>query len=63
MEKLNDVNISSINPLIAPEILKNEFPVSEELRKNIIGYRKEIHDILEKKDSRMLAIVGPLFHS
>ena len=59
MEKLNDVNISSISPLVAPDVLKNEFPVDENLKHAIINYRKEIVDILEKKDSRMLAIVGP----
>ncbi|MDC7239800.1 MAG: 3-deoxy-7-phosphoheptulonate synthase [Spirochaetales bacterium] len=59
MEKLNDANISSIIPLMTPESLKNEFPVSDQLKEQIISYRKEVKDILEKKDDRMLAIVGP----
>ncbi len=59
MEKLNDANISSIIPLMTPEDLKNEFPVTEDLKDKIISYRKEVRDILEKKDDRMLAIVGP----
>ena len=59
MEKLNDVNISSIQPLAAPDTLKKEFPVGDDLRKSIVNYRKEITDILEKRDKRMLAIVGP----
>jgi len=59
MEKLNDVNISSITPLVAPEIMKKEFPVDDQLKKQIITYRQEIRDILEKRDNRMLAIVGP----
>lgn len=59
MEKLNDANISSIKPLVTPEILKEEFPVNDTLKEQIISYRKEVRDILEKKDKRMLAIVGP----
>lgn len=59
MEKLNDANISSIDPLVAPEVLKDEYPVDDSLKAKIIGYRKEVKDILEKKDKRMLAIVGP----
>jgi len=48
-----------MTPLISPELLKKEFPVSEELRGSIVKYRDEVRDILIKKDSRMLAIVGP----
>jgi 3-deoxy-7-phosphoheptulonate synthase len=59
MEKLNDVNIFSISPLVAPEVLKKEFPVDDELKNSIVRYRNEIKSILKKKDSRMLAIVGP----
>ncbi len=59
MEKLNDVNISSIQPLAAPDTLKKELPVSDDLKKSIVNYRNEITDILEKRDKRMLAIVGP----
>ena len=59
MEKLNDANISSIEPLMAPEVLKGELPVDDSLCARIIGYRNEVKNILEKKDKRMLAIVGP----
>ncbi|MDC7231744.1 MAG: 3-deoxy-7-phosphoheptulonate synthase [Spirochaetales bacterium] len=59
MEKLNDANISSINPLVTPQILKEQYPVDDTLKEQIISYRKEVRDILEKKDNRMLAIVGP----
>ncbi len=59
MEKLNDANISSIDPLVAPEILKGEYPVDDNLKSKILGYRNEVKAILEKKDKRMLAIVGP----
>ena len=59
MEKLNDVNISSILPLVGPFALKEKYPVTDELKHSIIKHRKEIRDILEKKDPRMLAIVGP----
>jgi 3-deoxy-7-phosphoheptulonate synthase len=59
VEKLNDANICSIKPLVTPEHLKEDFPVSDALKDQIILNRKEIRNILEKKDKRMLAIVGP----
>ena len=59
MEKLNDVNISSISPLVAPDNLKGKFPITDEMKKSIIRHRQDIRNILEKKDKRMLAIVGP----
>ena len=48
MEKLNDANISSIMPLVSPEVLKEEFPVNEALKDQIISYRKEVRNSPEK---------------
>jgi 3-deoxy-7-phosphoheptulonate synthase len=59
MEKLNNANIRSIVPLITPDDLKEEYPISDALTKQILTHRNEVRNILEKKDDRMLAIVGP----
>ncbi len=59
MDKLNNVNISEVQKLISPRQLKELYPITEDLVESILQSRKEISDILTKKDNRMLAIVGP----
>jgi len=59
MDKLNNVNISDVQKLIPPQQLKGLYPITEDLTSNILQSRKEISDILDGKDNRLLAIVGP----
>lgn len=54
-----DARISSISSLITPEELAAEYPLSEELRANIRDYRREVENILDGKDDRLIAVVGP----
>jgi len=58
-EKTSDLHIQSVTPLIAPKLLKLEFPMSESSRQTIIESRRIIADIISGKDERMLAVVGP----
>lgn len=59
MDKLNNVNISDIQKLISPQQLKEIYPISQDLTNSILQSRKEISDILNGRDNRLLAIVGP----
>lgn len=59
MKKTNDLNIVNIKSLISPAELKKEFPMTEESNKTVVESRNTIIDILEKRDKRLLAIVGP----
>ena len=56
---LQDVNIIGTTPLISPEELKQEFPVSAGLKEHIGQSRAIIEDILRGSDRRVIAIVGP----
>ena len=56
---LQDVNIIGTKPLISPEELKQEFPVSAGLKEHIGQSRAIIEDILRGSDRRVIAIVGP----
>ncbi|HUX52211.1 MAG TPA: 3-deoxy-7-phosphoheptulonate synthase [Spirochaetia bacterium] len=58
-EKTSDLHIQSVTPLIAPKLLKVEFPMTDASRQTIIESRKTIADIISGKDERMLAVVGP----
>ena len=56
---LQDVNIIGTTPLISPEELKQEFPVSVGLQEHVGQSRAIIEDILRGSDKRVIAIVGP----
>jgi 3-deoxy-7-phosphoheptulonate synthase len=59
MKNTSDLNISSIKPLISPFELKKEFPMTEPSNKTVVRSRQEITAVLQKKDKRLLAVVGP----
>jgi 3-deoxy-7-phosphoheptulonate synthase len=56
---LNDTNILEIRPLISPACLHEELPITQKAYNNVILSRNIIKNILEKKDDRLLIIVGP----
>jgi 3-deoxy-7-phosphoheptulonate synthase len=57
--KLNNANIQEITPLISPQELREEMPVSSSTEKLVLESRKIIQNMLEGKDNRLLFIVGP----
>lgn len=59
MKKTFDLNIVSCNPLIAPQSLKEKFPLEQESYDTIVESRNVINSIISKKDKRFLGIVGP----
>lgn len=56
---IDDVRIDSVQQLIAPTILMEQIPASEEAHATVIRVRREAEAILQGKDNRLLAIVGP----
>ncbi len=59
MKKTNNLRIVSVKPLISPEKLKTALPASDVCSKTVVETRSMIDDILNKKNPRLLAIVGP----
>ncbi|MBO7108008.1 MAG: 3-deoxy-7-phosphoheptulonate synthase [Verrucomicrobia bacterium] len=59
MNNLVNLRVAEICKLLTPAELKSQFPLPEELYALITLWRKEISNILHKKDKRFLAIVGP----
>ncbi|NOX09955.1 MAG: 3-deoxy-7-phosphoheptulonate synthase [Gammaproteobacteria bacterium] len=55
----DDIRISGMQEVIAPEQLHQEYPVSNTASDTIHQARKDIHNILNSKDDRLLVIVGP----
>jgi len=59
MKATEDLRIAQTRPLVSPAALKAEFPVTEVNNRTVIESRGVITSILQKRDSRLLAVVGP----
>src|ERR1700731_4044248 len=59
MRRIQDVHVLATEPLIAPNLLKNEMPVDEGIARTVVEARETIREILAGRDRRMLCIVGP----
>lgn len=55
----DDIRITGMQEVIAPETLMQEQPITSNISSLVFNARKEIADIVQKKDQRLLAIVGP----
>jgi len=58
-EKVDDVSVSSLKPLISPACLIEDLPVTDELKHHIVDGRRQASSIIKGDDDRILAIVGP----
>ena len=54
-----DVNIRQLDPIPAPRYFLKEIPLTDEMSNLVLKSRQEIRDVLNGKDDRLLAIVGP----
>src|ERR1700731_2731000 len=59
MRRIQDVHVLATEPLIAPNLLKNEMPVDEGIARTVVEARETIREVLAGRDRRMLCIVGP----
>ena len=56
---VENINIESPEILITPAELKREIPLSEKAREVVAQGRTDIENILERKDHRVVVVVGP----
>ena len=57
--QLENLNIEDQEVLITPEQLKATLPVTEEIRDTVNQYRETVANIVDRKDKRLLVVVGP----
>ena len=57
--QLDNLNVELQEVLITPEELKSKLPVSESVRLAINGYRETVRNIVDRRESRLLVVVGP----
>lgn len=59
MRQTNNLHVVDTTPLITPTQLKAELPITERAAETVASTREAIRDILQGKDRRLLAVVGP----
>jgi len=59
MEKIIDINVESYTPVLSPDTLIRELPLSEKAMETVSHSRNIIKNILDKKDKRLIIITGP----
>jgi 3-deoxy-7-phosphoheptulonate synthase len=58
-QRIDDLRITQVRPLLPPAILLEEIPITEPASNVVAGTRRAITDVLEARDPRLVAIVGP----
>jgi 3-deoxy-7-phosphoheptulonate synthase len=59
LEKITDINVESYTPILSPDTFIRELPITSNAIDTVSSSRKIIRDILDKKDKRLMVIVGP----
>jgi 3-deoxy-7-phosphoheptulonate synthase len=59
MSKTYDIRVAQVAPLLSPEQLRREFPMTPQAEKAVTEGRTAIENILTRKDHRLLIVVGP----
>jgi 3-deoxy-7-phosphoheptulonate synthase len=58
-KKTDDLKISSMKELVSPIDIINEIPMTEKATETVVESRRQIIDIINKRDNRLLMVVGP----
>jgi 3-deoxy-7-phosphoheptulonate synthase len=56
---LGDINVLSQDILITPDQLKKSIPITDKAYKVVAEGRDTVRDILDRKDKRLLIVIGP----
>src|SRR6516165_5126119 len=59
IHRTDDLRIKEIKELLAPEVIHDEFPITERAAQITYEARDQIHRILHGADDRVLVIIGP----
>ena len=59
MIKTNNLKVSGITPIIAPDDLRQVFPMTDASRELVSNSREQLKDIIHRRDRRLMVVVGP----
>jgi 3-deoxy-7-phosphoheptulonate synthase len=57
--RIEDLNIAACEPLIKPHDLKQRLPITPGVADTVISSRAIVRDILDRRDKRLMIVVGP----
>jgi 3-deoxy-7-phosphoheptulonate synthase len=57
--RIDDVRIAAVRALVAPAVLLEELPVTEEVERTVERGRAAVGRVLRGEDDRLIAVVGP----
>jgi 3-deoxy-7-phosphoheptulonate synthase len=58
-QAVRDQRIERVEPLVAPDQLLEELPLSEAQAQAVVGGRSQAHAVLDGEDDRLVVVVGP----
>jgi len=59
MHQTNNLHVLENSPLLSPDQLKSELPITEGVSELVYHSREQVRDIIHGRDARVLCIVGP----
>jgi len=59
VRRVDDLHVLTLTPLIAPRVLKEQFPLTEVAGNTVFEAREVIKRIVRRQDPRLLLVVGP----
>ncbi|BAL85731.1 putative 3-deoxy-D-arabinoheptulosonate-7-phosphate synthase [Actinoplanes missouriensis 431] len=59
VQRVRDQRIEKVVPLMSPALLHHELPLTPALHDTVLEGRKQVEDVLNGRDQRLLVVVGP----
>ena len=59
VQRVRDQRISAVVPLMSPALLHHELPLTADLHDTVLAGRRQVEDVLNGRDQRLLVVVGP----
>nr|WP_307834353.1 3-deoxy-7-phosphoheptulonate synthase [Actinoplanes lichenicola] len=59
VQRVRDQRIEAVVPLMSPALLHHELPLTSELHDTVLEGRRQVEDVLNRRDPRLLVVVGP----
>ncbi|GIF12185.1 3-deoxy-7-phosphoheptulonate synthase [Actinoplanes teichomyceticus] len=59
VQRVRDQRIEKVVPLMSPALLHHELPLTSALHDTVLAGRKQVEDVLNGRDQRLLVVVGP----
>jgi 3-deoxy-7-phosphoheptulonate synthase len=59
VQRVRDQRIERVVPLMSPALLHHELPLTTDLHDTVLDSRRQVEDVLNGRDPRLLVVVGP----